>query len=55
MIGLLLKLAQGIYSPLGNSPYGFTIIARGIPDSFAYWAVLGIRSVVILNNDLSVL
>jgi len=53
MIGLLLKLAQGIASPLGSSPKGFTIIANGIPDSFACWAVLGMRSVVTLRRDLS--
>lgn len=53
MIGLLLKLAQGMGSPLGNSPKGLTIIASGMPDSLYYYAVLGIRSVVTLRSDLS--
>lgn len=53
MIGLLLKLAHGMGSPLGNSPYGLTIIASGMPDSLACYAVLGMRSVVTLSSDLS--
>jgi hypothetical protein len=34
-MGLFLKFAHGIYSPLGNSPKGFTIIASGIAVSLA--------------------
>jgi hypothetical protein len=34
-MGLVLKFAQGIGSPLGSSPYGFTIIASGIAESLA--------------------
>ena len=53
MIGLLSNFAQGIGSPLGSSPKGLTMIAKGIAVSLAIYAVLGIRSVVSLNNDLS--
>lgn len=53
MMGLLLKLARGIGSPDGSSPKGFTMMASGIADSFAIYAVLGMRSVVTLRIDLS--
>lgn len=53
IIGLLLKFTGGIGSPLGSSPYGLTMIASGMAESFAYYAVLGIRSVVTRSKDLS--
>jgi len=54
-MGLFPKFVYGIASPDGNSPKGFTITPKGMPQSFCIIYEFGIRSVVVLSKLLSVL